>query len=315
MNRIQQVLKIAEKLKRKVFFNGRSMLNNLEISLKSEIIKGFEEIIKPIQDLKKYEDSKVIILGTGSQGEEISTLSQISENKHKNIKIKKTDLVILSSSVIPGNELSVNKLINNFYKNEIKVITNKDYEIHSSGHANEEEIKELICAVKPKFFFPVHGESMHLHTNKAIGTKVGIKKNHSFILENGRKIELFEDFAKKGEMIKIKKVYITNNNINDIKEVTLKERKELSNRGIIFVCISNLHNNTRVLIEQCGFDHESESRRFFGILSKYIQRVIEKKKEILLKEESKIKNYLKREIEKEFKRNKKVVPIIKLLIK
>ena len=236
VNRIKQIIKIAKTNQRKVLIIGRSMITLVKKCIEQGFIKGDDHLIK-IKKIKNYQDHEILILTTGSQGEKNSGIHQLAFDKYKKIKIKKEDCVVFSNSVIPGNEISVNHILNHLFKKKLKVITNKDKNIHVSGHASSEEIFELVKHIKPKYFIPIHGEVMHLVKNKKIAIRAGVKEKNIFILENGNKIEFLNEQCQTSTELELKNHYLEGGIYKSISNNIFSEREILRDNGFISILI------------------------------------------------------------------------------
>ena len=168
IHRLQQIIDLAVKYKRKIAFTGRSMVNVSDMAIKLGELKCQKDLIIDIDKIESYEDKELIIISTGSQGESMSALTRMASDNFPKVKLDKNDAVIISAAPIPGNEKAINTVINNLYRKDCQVIYNELADVHASGHAYKEELKILHSLIKPKFFIPVHGEYRHLknHQNK-----------------------------------------------------------------------------------------------------------------------------------------------------
>lgn len=251
INRIQQILDLAIKYDCKVFLNGRSMLKNVKNAVKNYYQTDYEKVVKPIESLKKYDSKRAFIICTGTQGEENSALMRLVQHKHKNIKLEKEDVLVFSSSVIPGNYEEVADLMDAFILNGNKVITNKEEDIHSSGHGYADDLKHLLKIVKPKFFFPVHGRIASLFSHKKIAMEVGIKEKDIFVLKNGQRAELSQDKVRFLGNIKMKPVYIEGGIISTVSDDVLKQRQKIMTDGTAFLLL--VFKENQLLSVACNF--------------------------------------------------------------
>ncbi len=252
ISRIQQVFNAAAKYNRKVIVTGRSMVNNIEIALSLGYLKIQPKIIIKSEMAKKYPDSQIVILTTGSQGEEGAGLARIARGDHKTIKIKKGDTAIISASPIPGNERAVAVVMSNLTRLGAHVIYNKTLDIHTSGHAHQEELKLMIALVKPKFFMPIHGEHHMIVTHAELAQTMGIPQERIFSLDNGQILEITSSGeAKVTEDSKIASgyVFIDGLGIGDVGEVVIRDRQVMAQDGM-FVIIMTLDRRTGKLVNQ-----------------------------------------------------------------
>ncbi len=252
ISRIQQVFNAAAKYNRKVIVTGRSMVNNIEIALSLGYIKIQPKIIIKSEMAKKYPDSQIVILTTGSQGEEGAGLARIARGDHKTIKIKKGDTAIISASPIPGNERAVAVVMSNLTRLGAHVIYNKTLDIHTSGHAHQEELKLMIALVKPKFFMPIHGEHHMIVTHAELAQTMGIPPERIFSLDNGQILEITSaGEAKITEDAKIASgyVFIDGLGVGDVGEVVIRDRQVMAQDGM-FVIIMTLDRRSGKLVNQ-----------------------------------------------------------------
>jgi len=238
IHRIQQVIDVAVMFGRKVILTGRSMVANAQIALDLGYLSIPAETWLQLEDLKNLKDSEVVIMTTGSQGEPMSVLSRIATDEHKQIKIKETDIVILSAKVIPGNERAIGRIINYLFRRGANVIYEKVSEIHVSGHASKEELKLMLNLVRPKYFMPVHGEYRHKFYHARLAEKIGIPKENIFNLENGDVLEVSEDEARKAGKVATGRIFVDGKGVGDVEDMVLRDRRRLAHDGIVIVIIS-----------------------------------------------------------------------------
>ena len=235
ITRIQQVVDIAKALNRKVIFNGRSIETSVNIAKELGHINILEEMEIGIDQIGEFPDEEIIIITTGSQGEPMAALARIAAGTHKQIKIKKEDMVILSSKFIPGNEKAIAKIINDLYRRGADVIYEKISQIHVSGHAFQEELKLMINLTRPKYFIPIHGEYRHLVLHSRLAEQVGIVKENILLAENGQIIEFDENGGRVQDSIVTGRVLIDGKGVGDVGRSVLKERRDLSEDGLVIV--------------------------------------------------------------------------------
>ena len=245
--RLKHIIEICKKNNRKVALFGRSMDTSIDIAMKCGYIKDKKIIVTP-EEANKLKPSQICLLCTGSQGEPLAALSRIANGSHKQIKLMPDDIVIFSSSPIPGNASSVAKTINKLYLKGVKVYTNSDGdEIHSSGHANQDELKLMIRLFKPEYFAPYHGEYRMLKTHCDIATLCDVPKNNTFILENGDVLSISKDKITKSGKVVAGDVYVDGSRIGDVGNVVIKDRKLMSSNGILVV-IANVDLEEKKLL-------------------------------------------------------------------
>ena len=244
--RLKHIIETCKENKRKVALFGRSMDTSIDIAIKCGYIKD-KNIIITAEEANKLEPSKVCLLCTGSQGEPLAALSRIASGSHKQIKLIPNDIVIFSSSPIPGNASSVSKTINKLYLKGVKVYTNGEYDIHSSGHANQEELKLMLRLFQPEYFAPYHGEYRMLKTHTDLAIECGIPKSKTFVLNNGNILNINKDGIKKQGHIQSGEVYVDGSRIGDVSNIVLKDRTLMSNNGILAIII-NVDSKNKVLL-------------------------------------------------------------------
>ena len=249
VHRLQQIMDISQKYNRKVVFGGRSMINVADIAIKLGELKCDRKNIVDIEKIEKYEDKELVIITTGSQGEEMSALTRISTDNFPRIRLDNNDVVIFSSAPIPGNEKSINTVINNLYRRDCTVIYNELADVHASGHANREEIKIMHSLIKPKYFLPVHGEYRHLKKQQLLAMELGMKQMNTLIPEIGMQVEVNKNLLKPARMVQAGEILLDGTGAGDIESNVLRDRKILSEDGICVVVL-NLSEFSRKLIGQ-----------------------------------------------------------------
>ena len=245
--RLKHIVDTCKRNNRRIAIFGRSMENNIEISLNSGYIKHKEIFITP-DEANRLKPEEVCLLCTGSQGEPLAALSRIANGSHKQIKLQDDDVVIFSSSAIPGNALSISKVINKLYLQGVKVYTNTLLnDVHTSGHGNKEELKLMLRLIKPKYFMPFHGEYRMLKSHCELATECGIPKENTFVLENGEVLSLYKGVIKKDKSVISGDVYVDGNRIGEIGNAVMRERKIMSCDGILVV-IANIDTKEKKLV-------------------------------------------------------------------
>lgn len=245
--RLKHIIETCKENKRKVALFGRSMDTSIDIARKCGYIKD-KNIIISAEEANKLEPSKVCLLCTGSQGEPLAALSRIASGTHKQIKLIPNDIVIFSSSPIPGNSSSVSATINKLYLKGVTVYTNGDtFDIHSSGHANQEELKLMIRLFKPTYFAPYHGEYRMLKTHADLAIECDIPKQNTFILNNGDVLNMSKGEIKKHGHIQAGDTYVDGSRIGDVSNIVIKDRMLMSNNGILAIII-NIDSKNKTLL-------------------------------------------------------------------
>lgn len=246
--RLKHIFETCYKHNRKICVFGRSMENNIQISINGGYI-NHKELLITAEEANRLKPNEVTILCTGSQGEPLAALSRIADGTHKQISLRPEDIVVFSSSTIPGNALSIARTINKLYLKGVKVFTNTSLnDIHTSGHGNEEELKLMIRLLLPKYVMPFHGDYRMLKKHANIAIDCGVPKENTFVIENGN-ILIMKDhvITKSKETVPGEDIYVDGNRIGEIGSVVIKDRKMMSNDGILVV-IANINFEKRKLL-------------------------------------------------------------------
>lgn len=280
INRIQEIINSSLFYGRKVAFSGRSMEKISAIAMELGYMHLPKEQLISVDDIHKYPADKITIITTGSQGEPMAALSRIASSTHKKITIENGDLVIISASPIPGNEKLISKLIDALFKKGAEVIYNAIEEVHVSGHACQEELKLMHTLVKPKFFMPVHGEYRHLRQHGLLAESLGMDPKNIFIMETGQVLELSRNGARKSEVVTSGAIMIDGLGIGDVGNIVLRDRKHLSQDGIITVVVTISKESVSVLsgpdIVTRGFVYERESRNLLNEATEVVKVELDK---------------------------------------
>lgn len=247
VHRIQQIINSAVRYGRKVAFAGKGMINTSKVAMSLGYLHAPERSIISVNDIEQYPDREIVIVVTGTQGEPLSALSRIANSEHKNVFIRKGDLVIFSSTAITGNERSVYTLVNLLMRLGARVIYEALEEVHVSGHAKKEELKIMLSLTKPKYFMPVHGEFIHLDRHREIAMNLGIADENIFVLENGSVLELTKRAARIGESVEAGRIFIDGRGTSDIDTTVIRERKHLSEDGLLVISMGVAKDNGEVV--------------------------------------------------------------------
>ena len=269
LTRLGEIIEIAEKLGKKIALNGRSRKTNISIAQSLGFIKVKKDTFIAIEEVHQYPDEKILILSTGGQGEPNAGLTRMANGEHKHIQFKKSDEVIFSSSVVPGNERSVQLLQDNISRQVDEVYNSKLLDIHSSGHAFHDDVEKVIRWVKPKFLVPVHAYYFKLKACVKIAQSVGIPKENAVILDNGQVVELREDsFTVTKEQVPTNYVMVDGLGIGDVEEVVLRDRLHLSEEGMVVVIATIDRENGQLLktpdIISRGFIYLKENKELIN---------------------------------------------------
>lgn len=318
IHRVQQIINASANHGRKVAVIGRSMVNVIGAAAELGYMDLPDGVLVDVGEIKKYKPGEVTLITTGSQGEPMSALYRIAFSEHDRIKIMPGDVVVLSSSAIPGNEKLVGKIVNALIKNGVKVVNDSIEEVHVSGHACREEIKLLIALLKPKYFMPVHGEERHLYANKENAEFMGIPPQNIFISEIGKVLELDRKGARFNGTVPAGKVLIDGSGVGDIGSVVLRDRKILSEDGLVII-VATVDTNGAYLasgpdIISRGFVYVKESEELLERARKVaeatLSRALHRGYDDRMQVKATIRDELARFIFKETKRRPMILPII-----
>ena len=318
IHRIQQIINCAIKYKRKVAIIGRSMNNVVKTARELGYLDAPKKIFIDPATIKNYTDDKLVIIMTGSQGETMSALSRISQNDHKQVEIKPRDKVIISASPIPGNEKNVYRVINELLKKGADVIYDGLKEVHVSGHARQEEIKVLHALIKPKYFMPIHGEYKHLKSHANLAMELGMDKNNIFVLERGEILEVGRDKGAIVGSVPSGQVLVDGLGVGDVGNIVLRDRKHLSQDGLMIVVVSMDKAEGTLLsgpdIVSRGFVYVRESEYLISDAKNVVRDALLSCEGRQITEWSYVKTLIKETLRdflwKKTKRNPMILPII-----
>ncbi|TSC70349.1 MAG: ribonuclease J, partial [Parcubacteria group bacterium Gr01-1014_70] len=281
LGRLQQIIQLAERHKKKVVIEGRSMRTNIEIARQLGYMKFDKSTIIPVQEIKDYPPHKVMILATGAQGESNAVLMRIVNKEHKFLRIQPGDTVVFSSSVIPGNERSVQYLTDKLYRDGAEVINYKMLDIHAGGHAKQEDLKLMMTLVKPKYLIPIEGNHSFLRIHGKIAREAGFPEDKIIIADNGQIIESAgnQELVLTKEFVPANYVFVDGLGVGDVEEVVLRDRQMLAGDGM-FVIITVVDSQTGKVrgspdIISRGFVYLRESKDLLHEARGRIRRVIE----------------------------------------
>jgi len=318
VHRIQQVIDSAVKNKRKVAVIGRSMVNVVNISIEMGYLKVPEGTLIDIDEVKNYNPRQIVICTTGSQGEPMSALTRMANSDHRKVTIMPGDTVIISATPIPGNEKGVSRTVDNLYKLGAEVIYEKEMGIHVSGHASQEEIKLMHNLVRPKFFMPVHGEYRHLVKHKKLAIDLGMPKENIIIAENGSVVDLTQKSISITGKVPAGQVLIDGLGVGDVGNVVLRDRRQLSQDGILIVVVSIDHQDYTVVsgpdIVSRGFVYVKESEDLMDEAKLRVMKTLDKCHDNNITEWSAIKSAVRdnlgRYLYEKTQRRPMIMPII-----
>lgn len=318
IHRLQQIINTAVKFNRKVAVSGRSMVNVIGVAKELGYLEMEDNTLVDLNDISKYDDNELVIITTGTQGEPMSALARMSSSEHKKVEIKKGDLVIISAHPIPGNEKLISKVINLLFERGARVVYNDIADIHVSGHAAQEDLKLINRMVKPKFFMPVHGEYRMLKRHAELANELGMPDQNVFVMQTGQVLELDRNSARVTATVPTGNVLVDGLGVGDVGNIVLRDRKHLSEDGLMIVVVTISKEDGKVLagpdIISRGFVYVRESEDLMDGAKNVIKDVLTECEEKNIKEWAYLKNNIKENL-KEYlyiktKRNPMILPII-----
>ena len=318
IHRVQQIIDISAKNGRKVAVLGRSMVNVIGAAAELGYMDIHDGVLIDVSEIKKYPPEKITLITTGSQGEPMSALYRLAFDGHDKVKITSRDVVVLSSSAIPGNEKFIGRIVNALIKSGVKVVNDSVEDVHVSGHACREEIKLLISLLKPKFYMPIHGEYRHLYANKEVAEFMGIPSDRIFISEVGKVLELDRKSAKFAGTVQAGNVMVDGSGIGDIGSVVLRDRKHLAEDGLVVAVVTvDLHD--RIILSGAdivsrGFVYVKEAEKLMAearaVATRSVENSLAKRVNDFTQIRNSIRDDLAKFIYKETKRKPMILPVI-----
>ena len=317
IHRLQQIINASKRFNRKVAVSGRSMINVVSVAKELGYLDMPDDMLIDLNDIHKYEDKEVVLITTGSQGEPMSALARMAVSEHRKVEIKNGDLIIISAHPIPGNEKLISKVINSLCERGSRVV-HDEVDIHVSGHAKEEELKLLQVLARPKFFMPVHGEYRMLKKHAEIAEEVGMPSKNIFIAKTGDILELDRHSARLNGTIPTGQVLVDGLGVGDVGNIVLRDRKHLSEDGLMIVVVTISKDEGRILagpdIISRGFVYVRESEGLMEGARLVLKDVLNDCEEKGIKEWAYIKNNIKDNLRdylyQKTKRNPMILPII-----
>ena len=318
IHRVQQVVDAAARSGRKVLLNGRSMITNVQIARELGYLRIDDDILIDLKELPRIPKEEVCMITTGSQGEPMSALTRIAMDDHKQIKLEEGDTVILSSRFIPGNEKTISELINHLYRRGAEVIHEKVSEVHVSGHASQEELKLIQNLVQPRYFIPVHGEYRHLVKHAQLAQRVGLAKERCILAVNGDVIAFSGGEACIIDRVETGRVFVDGKGVGDVGNVVLKDRKHLSEDGMVVVIIGINQGTGEIIygpdIVSRGFVFEDESQQYLDEAKKVVVDTLALVNPEVLADWSEVKLEVRRVLRRFFNKTIERRPVILPLI-
>ena len=318
MHRIQSVISTAQRYGRKVAVTGRSMENMLKVAQELGYLKVKQGTIVDLNTIKSIPKNKLVIVSTGSQGENMSALYRMAFSTHKQVDVTSGDRIIISASAIPGNEKAISRIINELYRKGADVVYEKSEGLHVSGHACQEELKIIHALVKPRFFIPVHGEQRHLQIHSKLAQSMGMHPRNIHIGEIGTVFEFTAKSCKENGTVPAGKVFVDGTGVGDVGSVVLRDRKHLAQDGMIVVCVNLSSQDGTVVsgpdIITRGFIYVKESEDLMESLRQVALEAIDRCQRKRVRDWSAIKSAIKNDMSgylfKATKRNPMILPVI-----
>ncbi|HEY5560512.1 MAG TPA: ribonuclease J [Clostridiaceae bacterium] len=318
IHRIQQIVTVAQKYGRKVAVSGRSMENICAVATELGYLKADKDVFITIDSINRFPNDKIVIVTTGSQGEPMSALTRMASSEHKKVNIVDGDLIIISASPIPGNEKLISNVINQLFKKGANVIYDVLADVHVSGHACQEELKLMHTLVAPKFFIPVHGEYRHLKQHAELAVKLGMARENIILVENGDVIEVTRDSIKKNGTVTSGQVFVDGLGVGDVGNIVLRDRKHLSQDGILTVVVTIEKESGNVIagpdIISRGFVYVKESEDLMEQVRMLVKETLRECEEKHITEwasiKTNIKDSLRNFLYEKTKRKPMILPII-----
>ncbi len=318
VHRIQQIVDAAVKYNRKVCISGRSMLNVVAVSMDLGYLNVPKKTLIDIEHIDDYPDEQIVVITTGSQGEPMSALTRMANAEHKRLEIKSGDLIIISANPIPGNEKLVHRVVNQLFQKGANVIYESLADIHVSGHACQEELKLIHTLVEPKFFIPVHGEFRHLKQHALLAESLGMNRDNIFIIGVGTVLEFTSDSCRIGDSVTAGRILVDGLGIGDVGNIVLRDRKHLSQDGLMVVVITISRDNGTVIagpdIISRGFVYVREAEELIEEAKEVVKQTLDKCEQKRITDwatlKTNIRNELRNFLYEKTKRNPMILPII-----
>ena len=312
IHRVQQAIQYGIKYGRKICVIGRSMERNIEIAMQYDYVRFPKNIFIDADEVARYSDKEVLIVTTGSQGEANSALFRMSIGEHRHIKIKPTDLIVLSSRAIPGNEGSISGMLNHLQRAGASIAMSKD--IHVSGHASMEEQKLMLRLVNPKFFLPIHGEYNHVMKHRETGIMCGVPERNILLMTDGEQIEVAPKYMRKVKTVKTGKTYIDNQNNHQIEDDIILDRQKLASDGIVMIVAQVDGKHSKMIakpkVTTFGIVPDKQDKAFAKEMEDVLEHFLINLKDGIIENSRALENDLRQVVRKHIYRKMKKYPLI-----
>lgn len=320
ISRVQQVVDAAIKTNRKLALLGRSMVNVVTVAMERGYLNVPEGMLIEQDEINELPPEKVAIICTGSQGEPMAALSRLSTGNYRGVELLAGDTVILAAGPIPGNEKNVTKVVDNLFTLGANVIygSGSSSGMHVSGHGYQEDLKLMLTLMKPKYLIPIHGEYRMLHHHRMLAEAVGVEEGNTFIINNGDVVDIENGIARNTRKIPTGNTYVDGIGIDDVEDIVLRDRKQLSEDGMIIIVLTMSKRDMKLVSDpdtiSRGFVHVKDSEDLLKEVNRIVKNTINNMKETDKKEWHAIKRHLKKAIGqyvfKEIKKKPMILPII-----
>jgi ribonuclease J len=317
IHRIQHLVRLAEQFGRRLTVVGRSLQQNFRTARELGFLKVPEGLTIPLAEYEGVPPSKLLLLTAGSQGEPLSALTRFAAQRHPFINVHKDDWVVISARPIPGNERMVHQTVNNLYRHGARVFYSEVGNVHVTGHAQRDELREMLAAVRPRFFIPVHGEYRQLLLHSELAVEAGVPEERVVVVEDGETVELTSDSMRRGDKIPSGLVYVDGLGVGDVEQVVLRDRRNLAEDGIVVVTVA-LDRDTGTLragpdlVSRGVIEPELSTRLMLDARSaamEGITRFTEPHPDLTLLQEA-IHDAVSRAIYKQTRRRPMVIPVV-----
>ncbi len=321
IHRIQQIIDEAVRRGRKVAVSGRSMINVVTVAAELGYLNLPDNVLIDVADIRNYEPGNIVVITTGSQGEPLSALHRIAYSDHRQIEIAPGDMIIISATPIPGNEKLVSKVVNELMKRGADVVYERMYDVHVSGHACQEELKLMMSITNPRYVIPLHGEQKHLMKHAGLAEQMGIPYENILIASNGNVIEVSENGIKASEIVTAGRVLVDGLGVGDVGSIVLRDRKHLSDDGIIVIAVSIDRISREVIsgpdVVSRGFVYVKESEELINDISEQASDILERCYLNNIRDLNTIKTRIKDGVSKDLflktKRSPMILPVIMMV--
>ncbi len=318
IHRIQQIVDVARRHRRKLAIVGRSMVRNAQMARELGYLTIPEDMLISLGEINDYKPSKIVILSSGSQGEPLSALTRMAFGDHKKVKLEPGDTVILSARPVPGNEVSVHTVINRLFKQGVKVVYESVAPVHVSGHASREELKMVINLTQPKFFMPIHGEYRHLYFHAELAEEMGMSKKRIIMASNGDVVQASDGQVRIVDKIDAGMTFVDGLDVGDIQDVTLRDRQKLSRDGTFIVVAPVREQDGSVVsppdITAKGFVYMGNRRELMKQVSSLVKDIMNEGASLAITDPGLLQDHIHSRLAKFLYKKTKKRPLIMVIV-